>query len=252
MKKDGILLFDVDGTICESGKQIQISISQLLNKLHERFDLGIVGGGTFEKIMYQLNNQVSPTHIFSECGSVYHIHHPSPSSTTLIYKNDIRNTPHYPLINIIVKEALGYLSKVDYELTGHLIDRRSGLIYISLIGMSATDEERAVFLAKDQSRHYRQELLEMLLEKSQSLGIHEQVEITLGGSVGIAIFPKAWNKTQVVPYLQDDYLDIYYFGDKYEKHGNDYDLIHHPKIKGIKTNNPEETKQILQTIFLQV
>ena len=65
-----LLLFDVDGTICESGQPIKLDMVNLFNKLQSKYDIGIVGGGTFEKIIYQLDNKLKPKYIFSECGSV--------------------------------------------------------------------------------------------------------------------------------------------------------------------------------------
>lgn len=115
--------------------------------------------------------------------------------------------------------------------------------------MSATDEERSNFINMDNHCHYREELLHILQNKSIELNIDDQIEITLGGSVGIALLPRAWNKTQVVPYVEDIYTDIYYFGDKYGENGNDYDLIHHPRIIGIKVDNVSDTKEKLEKIF---
>lgn len=249
--KKNLLLFDVDGTICESGKQISDEMAHLIQSFSNHdFDIGIVGGGTFEKISYQLNSKLTTTHFFSECGSVYHLLLPS-NSFQQIYQHNIQTLPYYPQLIIIVKEALKYLSGVDYGLAGHFIDRRNGLIYISLVGMSATDEERTNFMMVDNQRHYRKELLHLLQRKSKELNIDDQIEITLGGSVGIALLPRAWNKTQVVPHLQDLYEDIYYFGDKYEEHGNDHNLIHHSRIIGVKVDSLSDTKEKLLKIFLK-
>jgi hydroxymethylpyrimidine pyrophosphatase-like HAD family hydrolase len=58
MEKKNLLLFDVDGTICDSGKKISSQmIDQLVKMKNNGYDLGIVGGGTFNKIMHQLDNQ---------------------------------------------------------------------------------------------------------------------------------------------------------------------------------------------------
>ena len=50
-----VLLFDVDGTIAESGNIINSEIVIMLKQLSICWDIGIVGGGTFTKIL---------THIF--------------------------------------------------------------------------------------------------------------------------------------------------------------------------------------------
>ena len=72
MKKT-LLLFDVDGTIAPSGKLMDSSIQYLLLHLPaDIFDIGIVGGGTFEKITAQLQH-FKPRYLFTECGSVGHL-----------------------------------------------------------------------------------------------------------------------------------------------------------------------------------
>lgn len=46
-----------------------------LEKIFQKSNIkiGIVGGGTFEKILFQFDKLVYPNYIFSECGSVYNI-----------------------------------------------------------------------------------------------------------------------------------------------------------------------------------
>ena len=53
-----LLLFDVDGTIVESGCKITTKIENILLKLSGRSDieLGIVGGGKLEKILWQCSS----------------------------------------------------------------------------------------------------------------------------------------------------------------------------------------------------
>ena len=208
-----ILLFDVDGTICESGKNIDKDMAMVINRWCKElgYDIGIVGGGKYEKIKQQLNDEIIPTHIFSECGSVYYKY--IDGEYINIYENDIRVLSYYNKMNEFIKETLLYLSGVDYELTGHFIDRRSGLIYISMIGMDAKEEERRYFLEYDEKYQYRYELLEILKKKNKELEMENEVEITFGGMVGIAIVPKKWNKKQIIKHIENEYEEIFYFGD---------------------------------------
>jgi hypothetical protein len=82
------------------------------------------------------------------------------------------------------------LSQVDYTLTGNFVDLRSGIIYISLIGMTATHEERAVFIELDRQHNYRKELIATLKATAQEIGILDDVVISEGGMVGIGLYPK--------------------------------------------------------------
>ena len=69
-----MILFDLDGTLVESSKKINIEMHKYLEQLKDKnYMLGIVGGGTFDKIIYQLDkSKYLFDYIFSECGSIIH------------------------------------------------------------------------------------------------------------------------------------------------------------------------------------
>lgn len=247
-----ILLFDVDGTLCESGKKIQFEIANLLNKfIQMNIKIGIVGGGTFEKILFQLDNLVKPEYIFSECGSVYHKlnNHSTNLEYQLINKNNLRLELEYEKINLLVKTALKFISEVDYLISGNFIDLRNGLIYISLVGMVGTDEERENFIKLDKINGYRTKLIQILKIQAFELGLDEYIDICLGGSVGIALYPKKWNKVQVLQWLDLTNSHIHFFGDKYLPDGNDYELIINPAIIPHRVDSPIDTVQELEKLL---
>jgi phosphomannomutase len=247
-----LFLFDVDGTIAESGQKIDDSICLLLNKLKiYGNEIVIVGGGKLEKILEQLDNKVSFDHYFAECGCVYYKSGYSiDGSRNLIemYKKNIRRHTTYEKINVLIKVALKFLSEVDYTITGNFVDLRNGIIYISLIGLVANQEERAVFMHLDKKFNYRKQLLKLLNEKAIELSIDTLVDIVEGGSVGIAIYPKEYDKKQVLEYFSEEYT-IYYFGDKYQINGNDYNIINDERVIGIKVDSPQNTIEEL-TLYL--
>jgi len=176
-----LILFDIDGTIAESSQQVSPKmISKITEKIEAGYDIGIVGGGTFEKVTSQLGT-LKIKHYFTECGCVYHTRN-SDGSIYNVYKKNIRQHPLYPQINILVKEALQFLAKVDYEITGHFIDLRNGIIYISLIGMVATLEERARFIELNNKLNYRKQLINILKNKAWELKIENEVVIAEGGT----------------------------------------------------------------------
>jgi phosphomannomutase len=243
-----ILLFDVDGTLCDSGKKISQQMANILNKFVELdIKIGIVGGGTFEKILFQLDNLVKPEYIFSECGSVYHQLDKSDNKYHLVGKKNLRTEPEYIKINQLIKTALEFISKVDYLISGNFIDLRNGLIYISLVGMAGTDEERENFIKLDKINNYRNKLIGILEKQAKQLDLDDYLDICLGGSVGIALNPKKWNKIQVLNLLNlNDSSDlsnsqIHFFGDKYLPGGNDYELISSPLVIPHPVDSPDDT-----------
>ena len=138
------------------------------------------------------------------------------------------------------------MSQVDYTITGNFIDLRCGIIYISLIGMTATNEEREYFKNIDKKEKIRQQLLEILLKEAEKIGIEESVSILEGGSVGISIYPVEYDKIQVLETISKDKYNIFYFGDKYLPSGNDYKLLTNENVTGYKINKKEETFDILK------
>lgn len=254
MGQKKLLLFDVDGTICDSGKQITDSMALKINRLVlNDYLIGIVGGGTYEKIKWQLNNKILPNYIFSECGSVYHKLFKDIEANShqyiLLNKNNLRLEPEYICINKLVKTCLKFISETDYLVSGNFIDLRNGLIYVSLVGMVSNDEERQNFIKLDIKFGIRNELIEILKTQAKELGIYEYLDICNGGHVGIAIYPKKWNKVQVLDLLEIDiklnkeqpFAQIHYFGDKYLPDGNDYLIMEQPDVISHRIDTLEQT-----------
>lgn len=247
MKK--LLLFDVDGTIAESGQKMNKDIVKLLNNYENNslIEIGIVGGGKLDKILWQ-TDEVKFHHYFSECGCVYNklIN----DKLELIYEKDIREHNLYSSINILIKLALKFLSEVDYTLTGNFIDLRTGIIYISLIGLSANENERNYFKQLDNQFNYRKRLLDILQNKALELNIYNKIHIVYGGSVGIAIYPSEYDKKQIMNHINHrDYSEIHYYGDKYLHDGNDYLLLNHEYVIGHRTDSPNETFEFLKLLL---
>lgn len=252
-----LFLFDVDGTLAESGQVIKKDMKDMLNELKKKgYHIAVAGGGKLSRVIVQLDG-VGLNHYFTECGCVYHI--PSKKNdiidsittedeVTNIYTKSLRNHEMYSSINILIKECLHFLSQVDYTLTGSFIDLRDGIVYISLIGMIATQEERNVFKELDKKHNYRSQLINRLNQKTLELNVNNKINIYEGGEVGIAIFPSEFDKQQVVQHVNKDYDTIHYFGDKYLDNGNDRLLLNHDDVIGHPINSPEETLSVLQSI----
>ncbi len=123
------------------------------------------------------------------------------------------------------------------------MDIRNGLIYISLVGIDASFEMREHFKKMDQRMGFRKRLLLQLNERCD-----KGIRVVYGGETGITMYPKEWDKVQVLGYLRD-YPVIHYFGDRYEEDGNDYQLIHHPKVIGHKVDGMKDTVEFLKSIL---
>ena len=250
MKKT-LLLFDVDGTIAESGCPIDPHIEHNLNTIDKtHFEIGIVGGGTFEKIKSQIGT-VPFTILFCECGSSCYVLNPTTKEYQMVYCNNLFQHSMFPFFQEIIKDSLQFIVTNIPSISGHFIDVRNGLVYISLVGLQANPQEKQQFIQLDYKKKFREKLFQMLQQNIEKKNIKHKIRITYGGSTGIAVYPIEWDKVQVLEHIQyKDYEKIYYFADKYEKEGNDFRLINHPLIDGIRVSSIKQTRDFLQVFFL--
>lgn len=245
---DNIIIFDIDGTLAESSYTIKPEHALILNQLKEKYEIGICGGGTLEKALNQMNDSIYFDHYFTECGCVYNKNN---SKTKLdlheIYKKNIREHVLYKDINTLIKVFLKYLSECDYELSGHFVDLRNGIVYLSCVGMQATIIEREKFKIIDYQLNIRNDVLKILRDKAKELNIENKISINLGGSVGIGLYPVEYDKIQILNTIQPkNYKKIIYFGDKYKENGNDYHIINDNNVTGYKIDNVEDTFNIIR------
>lgn len=257
-----IFLFDLDGTLAESGKQIDNNISILLNKIKNKYNIkfGILGGGVFDKIKFQLNDNISLfDYIFSECGSViYHKNNTNDNYFNLIKKNNLiefMGNEELDKINKFIKNIIienKFINNLNSEQYGKnylnifdklkFIDVRNGLIYISPVGLLSNDIFRSKFLEYENNCNFRNKLINIL----NSVIDTEIYDVVLGGSIGISIYPKIWNKAQVVDYIKSENINnIYFFGDKTMPNGNDYPIYIHDDVNGFSVDNIYDTQKIL-------
>jgi phosphomannomutase len=244
-----IYIFDIDGTLAESGKNIDLDMILHLVKLKQSklCYLAICGGGKYDKIMQQIDNSTIFDYIFSECGCVYYKYNNDEKKYDLMNKKNIRSHQLFNEINILIKHCLRFMSQVEYNLGGHLIDIRTGIVYISLIGMTALDNERNKFIELNKKYNYRNRLLDELIDIINKLGFENKIKVMIGGEVGITIMPIEYDKVQILDYL-NDYSSIHYFGDKYLIGGNDYEIMTNNKVIAHPVNSIEDTKKILKLL----
>ncbi len=252
MKKKILLLFDVDGTIANSGKKMDPEIQAFLQNLDPSgFEFGIVGGGELEKILFQING-FPFQYIFSECGCVFHQWNPNNQRYREMYTKTLQDHETYPHMEPLIRAALHFIAmEIKCPLSGKFVDRRQGLYYISLVGIQANDRERQEFIILDNLHSYRKRLLQ-ILENLLPPNLDSKIDVKIGGHTGITILPKEWNKLQAVDSLPfENYHHVFYFGDKYEPEGNDYELLRYsaPNYTGVPVATIEDTRNFLRENF---
>lgn len=256
-----IILFDLDGTLVESGKNITNKMYNMLLSIKNYYKVkfGIVGGGVYDKIISQLDLSLYLfDYIFSECGSV--VYKRINNQFTLIKKNNIYEKMDLSLYNKIETCFYDYINENEFVKDLYvsqyneknlinkykLIDIRNALLYLSPVGLVSSDEYRNKFIKYNIENKFR----DKLICKLKDIDNLKNFDIVLGGSIGIAIYPKEWNKAQIIPYIHSEKLyNIYFFGDKVLPDGNDYPLYIHRNVKGFGIIDPNDAFNKLKEQF---
>ena len=243
MKKE-LLLFDVDGVLIKPQSKITQETLQLLEKLKEKYDLGFVGGSDISNQKRDIGDE----HIFKlfkwgfsqngttafENGELFH----KTSIVEFLGEEKCQN-----FINTTLKE----LSKVKVpKKRGFFIDLRTGMINVSPIGRNCSYEEREEFFEFDKEEKVREKIIKELKPLTDELNL----DVVIGGMISFEMFPKGWDKTYCLQFIEDKYDTIYFFGDKCYEGGNDYTIYHDKRTQGFWVKNFNETMKILKEKFL--
>jgi phosphomannomutase len=242
-----LLLFDVDGTLTKPRLPIDLKMIQVLQEIKKikNIDLGFVGGSDYSKQIEQLkeDNLGLFTWKFSENG-LYSFH-----DKILIHTNKIVEYLGEENYKKIVNACLKCIYETDIPMKrGNFIELRNGMINISPIGRSCSQVEREMFYELDKENHIREKMIEKL---KYELNIANNLNLTfsIGGQISIDIFPKGWDKTYCLQFVEDKYESIYFFGDKTDVGGNDYEIYNDSRVKGFSVKSCEDTIEFLNKLF---
>jgi len=241
MNRDNcIVLFDVDGTLTLPRKKASEDMLNVLKELRKRFSIGVVGGSDLEKIKEQLTPTILNDfdYVFAENGTVAY------KNGTLISESSVKDYLGYQDLNRFNRYVMKYLSELDIPITtGTFIEHRRGLINVCPIGRNCSQTERDDFEAFDKQHKIRETMVAILREKFADL----KLQFSIGGQISFDVFPVGWNKTFCLQYV--NFPNIFFFGDKTEPGGNDYEIFTDPRVKGTSVKSPDDTKKFLGEIF---
>lgn len=236
--KDNVILFDMDGTLTEPRKKITQPMITALKALSKHAYIGIVSGSPMTYIHEQMSTAWSTTSALTSekllimpCnGTQVYGHDDSTEIFKLTYKASLPDhlgticaaPDPYREIVINLIELQGYsIRKYNHPVTGNFISYRESLLNWCMIGRDASHEARETFIFEDNEVNLRKHLCECLRVRLDASGLHE-VDLALGGSTSIDIYPKGWDKTHALRHLGD--ATVWFAGDKCTPSGNDYAL----------------------------
>ncbi|KAG7281147.1 hypothetical protein CRUP_032850 [Coryphaenoides rupestris] len=207
----------------DEGKKIDPVLDEFFQSLRRKVKIGIVGGSDYSKIAEQLGSGDEVIHkfdyVFAENGTVQY------KDGKLISKHAIQNQIGEELLQDLINFCLRYMGLIKLpKKRGTFIEFRNGMLNISPIGRSCTQEERIEFSELD--RRNGGSCLEAnvdLRDLHDSRGITNPFDFSLQdatcGLISFDIFPEGWDKRLCLEVLEREGLDnIYFFGNETSLH----------------------------------
>lgn len=239
------LVFDVDGTLCESKSDIDTEMGELLSKLSSEHTLVFITGGKYEQVQSQVLDLITklepPFYVLSLSGA------------EALEMTDKRNV--YLWRNLLEDEERGeIIASIIHVLNGHtpflkwgeIMEERGSQITVSLLGQTAPWYVKKFY---DPNLHMRMGIVEKL-----KIYLDDRYDIRVGGSTSIDITKKGLDKGNNLQKLVD-HLGIckekfIYIGDKLMKGGNDYPVKQTGFIC-IEVKSVHETKEFIKNYLME-
>ncbi|XP_005753219.1 phosphomannomutase 2 isoform X1 [Pundamilia nyererei] len=141
-----LCLFDVDGTLTAARQRVTPDMAEFLQKLRTLVRVGVVGGSDLSKIKEQLGDDViqKVDYVFAENGLVAY------KSGQLHSVQSIQAHMGEELLQDFINFCLNYMAKIKLpKKRGTFVEFRNGMLNVSPIGRSCTQEERIEFYELD-------------------------------------------------------------------------------------------------------
>jgi len=209
---NNIYIFDVDGTLTPSRKQMTKEFQEVFfNEWSEKNTFYLVSGSDLEKMSEQV-----PPHILERAaglftcgGNDYY------KDGKRIYYNEFN--PPEDLIEFL-KETVG--DSHYGERAGNHIENRGSMVNFSVVGRDCSDEQREDYFQYDLQSKEREIIASLINEQ------WIDIEAVIGGQISIDIAPRGNDKSQVLKHIMKEQPNKKYFfvGDRTMEGGNDYPL----------------------------
>jgi len=239
-----LALFDVDGTLTAPRGAITPEMKDFMSTLGSKVTIGIVGGSDLPKQQEQLGDDVLSlySYNFSQNGLVAY------KGTTMLKLTTISDHLGEDNVKRIVNWTLKYLADVDCPVKrGTFIEFRTGMFNISPVGRNCSREERNAYEEYDLANDVRKNMVLAMQKEFEDLNL----TFSVGGQISFDVFPKGWDKTYCLQFVESDFDEIHFFGDKTFEGGNDYEIFESNKTIGHTVKSPEDTKKQCEELFFK-
>lgn len=214
-------------------------------RLRDRITVGVVGGSDFEKQKEQLRETVVDDYdyAFSENGLTAF------KGGVLIGQQSFAEKIGEEAMQRLLNWTLAYLSKITLPIKrGTFIEFRKGMLNISPIGRNCSRPERDAFEEYDKQAGVRVEMVEAMKKEFADLDL----TFSIGGQISFDVFPRGWDKTFCLNFInKDDFDEIHFFGDKTYKGGNDFEIFECERTIGHTVTSPDDTRDQCEALFMK-
>lgn len=237
VQTNDVFVFDVDGTLTQPRVPMTLKFAEFFRVFAAKHHVYLVSGSDIGKIEEQI-----PKHVLRRCRGIFGASGCEfRVGDTLVYRKQHDFDPK------MIKMLEEFISISDFPYrTGNHIERRAGMINVSVVGRNATKEQRREYNHWDNARSERRAL------RCELQCRFPQYEVTAGGEISVDITPSGWNKSMVYPVITQIHpgCGIQFFGDRMGPEGNDFPLAHRLASLGRahgahQVHGPEDTKQHL-------
>lgn len=243
MDASTLCLFDVDGTLTAPRQKATPEMSEFLQKLRSRVKVGVVGGSDLCKIKEQLGEDIiqKVDYVFAENGLVAY------KNGELHSVQSIQAHMGEKLLQDFINFCLKYMSNIKLpKKRGTFIEFRNGMLNVSPVGRSCSQEERLEFFELDKKEKIRETFVSVLKEEFKGQGL----TFSIGGQISFDVFPEGWDKRYCLGIVKEDnFTSIHFFGDKTKPGGNDYEIYSDDLTIGHEVSSPDQTMELCRTLF---
>jgi phosphomannomutase len=131
--------------------------------------------------------------------------------------------------------------------TGTHIEIRSGMVNFSTVGRDASPDLREAYCKWDHVHREREDIVDYIK------GLYPQLEVSIGGTISVDIYPAGKNKAQVVATLEElhgEDVEMIFVGDRNVPGGNDWPLAQcltpRPGSEWYQVLSYEETRALIE------
>ncbi len=248
MNRDNTLvIFDIDGTIAHHGEVVSKDMRAFLQQIRSKVSVALIGGSPLRQMHDKVGESIvhDVDYVFAENGLVAYAH------GKLLKEMRLAEVLSEEQIQSLINWALRYIADLTLPVKrGTFVDFRTGLVNFSPAGRHLTKTERAKWVEYDLKHGVRPKMVEAMRKQFPDWNL----DWVIGGQMGFDVFIRGWDKTFCMQYLEH-FPTIHFFGDRFEEGGNDWPLLHHPRITPhpitTETAGPGMTREIATKLFLQ-